>query len=398
MKTAKSYLFTLALLAAAVTSSNAQQLLSGTFSGSNELLMGTKYRNVRNVNTNQSDAVYTGIPDLGSNRGAGTRNTKSLNYTNAGSYTFSITYSPASNSFTSTTVINGNSWSSTLSNINLKLIADGKTSNPSNINLIRLKVRTQNGASSIIVSNLVIDGLAINGNYGRTNNGGLSSWYATTNLLNNGFVISGTVTIMGNFANNADGQSVELDFGYTTEPGFGLLPLELNDFKVQQTSNGSNLLTWNTMHESNTSHFEIQRSLDGQNFTTVGKVTAAGESNVLRSYSYADHASNSATWYYRLLNADKDGKQTYSTVVKVKAATTENAATSLFVSTSQARLQFQTAGVRMVRIYNLQGAMQQQIKTNEAVVTVNISNLSSGNYVVHISDENGSAETLRFIK
>lgn len=398
MKTVKRYIITLIAVIASFSSSDAQQLLSGAFSGSQELLVGVKYRNVRNSNSNQSDALYVGIPDLETVRSSETRNSRSLNYTNAGSFTFSIVYDEASNSVTSTTIINGTSVSTTFPNVSSKLNADGKSSSPSNINLMRLKVRTQTGASSVILSNVVIDGMEVNGNYGRTNSGGHSEWYTTTNLLKNGFTVSGTVTMSGNFANNAESQFVEMNFGYTSEPGFGLLPIELNDFKIQQAGNGSNLLTWSTLHETNASHFEIQRSLDGQNFTTVGQVTAAGESNQLRSYSYSDRAATSADWYYRLLSADKDGRHRFSSVIKIKATATQHQGTGLFVSSSQVRFQFQSKGARTVRIFSLQGVMQQQVKTNDMVLTMSTSHLNSGNYIVQISNENGVTETLRFIK
>jgi hypothetical protein len=398
MKTLKRYIITLTAVISFISSSDAQQLLSGAFSGSQELLVGVKYRNVRNSNSNQSDALYVGIPDLETVRSSGTRNSRSLNYTTAGLFTFSIVYDEASNSVISTTTINGTSISTTFSNVSSKLNADGKSSNPSNINLMRLKVRTQTGASSITISNVVIDGMSVNGTYGRSNSTGQSEWYTSSNLLKNGFTVSGTVTMSGNFANNADAQFVELDFGYTTDPGFGILPIEFNDFKIQQAGNGSNLLTWSTLHESNASHFEIQRSSDGQIFTTIGKVTAAGESNQLRSYTYTDRASKSATWYYRLLSADKDGRYTFSSVIKIKAAVTEHSATGLFVSSSQVRFQFQDTGSRMIRIYNLQGVMQQQVKTNEMVLIMSTSHFNSGNYIVQISNANGANETLRFIK
>jgi hypothetical protein len=158
MKTLKRYIITLTAVISFISSSDAQQLLSGAFSGSQELLVGVKYRNVRNSNSNQSDALYVGIPDLETVRSSGTRNSRSLNYTTAGLFTFSIVYDEASNSVISTTTINGTSISTTFSNVSSKLNADGKSSNPSNINLMRLKVRTQTGASSITISNVVIVG------------------------------------------------------------------------------------------------------------------------------------------------------------------------------------------------------------------------------------------------
>lgn len=377
---------------------SAQQLIPGTFPSTSESLLAVRYRNVRNVNSNQSQANFTGIPDLGSNRSSGTRSERSLNYSNTGTYNFSVTYNMAANTLVSLTTINGTTVSNTLSNVSSKLSADGKTRNPAAINLIRLSVRTQTGNSTITVSNLRIDGLPVNGNYGRSNNGGSSEWYATTNLLNNGFTISGTVTLSGNFSNNAEGQRIELTFGYTSQSNAGLLPLGLEDFKVQRTGQGANLLQWNTLYESNTSHFEIQRSADEQNYTTIGTVAATGESNTLRSYTYTDRTAGNGTWYYRLLAKDKDGQQNFSGIVKVKGNNERSTSSILNVSSSQIRLQFHQNANRVIRVLDMNGRVQFQTQSNEQMLQIPVTSLMAGNYVVHITDAEGATETRRFVK
>lgn len=396
MKAIHYILFAIAGLTSLTVS--AQQLITGTFPATSESLLAVRYRNVRNVNTNQSQANFTGIPDLGSNRNNGTRSERSLNYSNTGSYSFSVTYNMVANTLVSLTTINGVTTSNTLTDVSSKLSADGKTNNPAAINLIRLSVRTQTGNSTITVSNLRIDGLRVNGNYGRSSNGGSSEWYATTNLLNNGFTISGTVTLSGNFSNNAEGQRIELSFGYTSQSNAGLLPLGLEDFKVQRTSQGNNLLQWNTLYENNTSHFEIQRSTDEQNYTTVGTVTAVGESNSIRSYTYTDRTAGNTTCYYRLLAKDKDGQQTFSTIVKVKGSNERLTASTLNVSTSQIRLEFQKNAARVIRVLDMNGRVQYQVQSKEQFLYIPVTSFMPGNYVVHIADADGATETKRFVK
>lgn len=394
---AVSYLLSLIVSTTSLLAS-AQQLIPGTFPATSESLLAVRYRNVRNVNSNQSQANFIGIPDLGSNRNNGTRSERSLNYSNTGSYSFSVTYNMVANTLVSLTTINGVTTSNTLSDVSSKLSADGKTNNPAAINLIRLSVRTQTGNSTITISNLRIDGLAVNGNYGRSNDGGSSEWYATTNLLNNGFTISGTVTLSGNFSNSAEGQRIELSFGYTSQSNAGLLPLGLEDFKVQRTSQGTNLLQWNTLYESNTSHFEIQRSTDGQNYTTIGTVTAVGESNSIRSYTYTDRTAGNATSYYRLLAKDKDGQQNFSSIVKVKGNDERFTSSVLRVSPSQIRLEFDQNATRVIRVLDMNGRVQYQTQSKEQLLHIPVTSLMPGNYVVHIADADGAIETKRFVK
>ena len=388
----------LAIISVTSMVASAQQLIPGSFPSTSESLLAVRYRNVRNVNSNQSQANFTGIPDLGSNRSSGTRSERSLNYSNTGTYNFSVTYNMVANTLVSLTTINGVTTSNTLTDVTSKLSTDGKTRNPASINLIRLSVRTQTGNSAITVSDLRIDGLSVNGNYGRSNNGGNSEWYATTNQLNNGFTISGTVSLSGNFSNSAEGQRIELTFGYTSQANAGLLPLGLEDFKVQRTSQGANLLQWNTLYESNTSHFEIQRSADEQNYTTIGTVTAFGESNTLRSYTYTDRTAGNGTWYYRLLAKDKDGQQNFSSIVKVKGSNERLTSSVLKVSSSQIRLEFHQNANRVVRVLDMNGRVQYQLQSKDQMLQIPVTSLMTGNYVVHITDADGTTETKRFVK
>lgn len=97
----------------------------------------------------------------------------------------------------------------------------------------------------------------------------------------------------------------------------GVLPVELLNFKAQKVSDDV-MITWATASEKNSSHFEVQRSNDGTHFTTVGKVTSAKNSVILRNYSFADKAlSNTNTLYYRLKQVDIDNQYTYSSIVTI---------------------------------------------------------------------------------
>jgi hypothetical protein len=86
------------------TSVNAQSgLISGSYPGVSETLLGVRYRKLSNANSNQSDAVYSGIPAFAN----GNRAQNDLNYGAATSYTFTITYNSGTNTFTTVTTVNG---------------------------------------------------------------------------------------------------------------------------------------------------------------------------------------------------------------------------------------------------------------------------------------------------
>jgi hypothetical protein len=88
------------------------------------------------------------------------------------------------------------------------------------------------------------------------------------------------------------------------------LPVELLSFTAE-CANESIVLKWQTASEFNSAYFEIQKSLDGITWNTIGNQTAAGNSNELLSYSFEDASKSDNTSYYRLNQVDIDGLQKY---------------------------------------------------------------------------------------
>jgi hypothetical protein len=76
-------------------------------------------------------------------------------------------------------------------------------------------------------------------------------------------------------------------------------------------------LAWTTATERNNVAFAVQRSQDGQNFSTIGTVKGAGNSNAWRNYHFVDLNPTSGVVYYRLQQQDEDGKTTVSKIVVV---------------------------------------------------------------------------------
>ncbi|HVZ55881.1 MAG TPA: PQQ-dependent sugar dehydrogenase [Chitinophagaceae bacterium] len=115
---------------------------------------------------------------------------------------------------------------------------------------------------------------------------------------------------------------------YDNLPGFSsfyfgssliTLPLKLVYFKGSYEKQGS-VLQWETANENNTSHFEVERSLDGRSFRQIGTVAAAGNSTVNLKYNYTDYEAatqGASILYYRLRMVDLDGAYTYSNIVTV---------------------------------------------------------------------------------
>ncbi|HEX9150481.1 MAG TPA: discoidin domain-containing protein, partial [Flavobacterium sp.] len=66
-------------------------------------------------------------------------------------------------------------------------------------------------------------------------------------------------------------------------------------------------LRWTTSAEKNSVRYDISRSADGLNFTTIGSVNTAGTTNTETNYSFTDASPLTGRNYYRLELATTDG-------------------------------------------------------------------------------------------
>ena len=94
------------------------------------------------------------------------------------------------------------------------------------------------------------------------------------------------------------------------------LPVELIDFTAEE-NNEKVLLKWKTASETNNSHFQIQRSVDGVRFDYLNVVQGAGTTSQETTYNYQDKAPINGRSYYRLKQIDLDGSFEYSPIRQV---------------------------------------------------------------------------------
>src|SRR5690606_28144048 len=94
------------------------------------------------------------------------------------------------------------------------------------------------------------------------------------------------------------------------------LPVVMAYFNVVKQGSGA-LLSWATVTEQNSSHFIIEKSLDGVAFTPIGKVDVRGNSFSPVTYGFTDPFIGLGITYYRLVQYDIDGTAHYSEIKSV---------------------------------------------------------------------------------
>lgn len=96
------------------------------------------------------------------------------------------------------------------------------------------------------------------------------------------------------------------------------LPVTLTEFKGSLL-NKHVLLQWRTSSEVNCKYFVVEKSYDGIHFRKIATIPAAGFSNTLKQYSFADEEKLSEKNYYRLRTVDIDDNGKLSNTILIKA-------------------------------------------------------------------------------
>ena len=185
--------------------------------------------------------------------------------------------------------------------------------------------------------------------------------------------------------------------------GSTALPVNLLGFSVSPSGNDAKL-QWQTASETNTSYFAIQRSADGINFTTIGKLAASGNSAIAKSYAYTDlnaAAINTKTLYYRLQVVDVNGRISLSDIKSVTPAVTS--IVLLLPNPVKNLLTLQVSrysGKAELSVTDMSG--RRMLTQNRMVqpgdnILLNVSALQPGIYILRAEGENLSVEQ-KFIK
>lgn len=170
-----------------------------------------------------------------------------------------------------------------------------------------------------------------------------------------------------------------------------ILPVSLLLFSGKPENNTVKL-SWTTASEENNDFFTVEKSADGYNFSEIGKVNGAGNSNTIRIYEFVDESSAEQN-YYRLSQTDFDGKHEKLGMVSVKLSnetdnlqlivqsnpiTTNNLMANLFSPVNdEITLNILDLHGRTIRSKNISAE-----KNENKLVSVDLRGLSKGAYFV----------------
>jgi len=88
------------------------------------------------------------------------------------------------------------------------------------------------------------------------------------------------------------------------------LPIAWLSFTVMKSGKHVAELKWSTTDEVNDHHYEVERSVNGINFSIIATVSANGS----QEYQYFDVTPLNGISYYRIKQVNKNGKYSYSPI------------------------------------------------------------------------------------
>lgn len=243
-------------------------------------------------------------------------------------------------------------------------------------------------------------------------NGCCTNFASMSNCFNPGTNVTGTVTATGLTIGNTymlmfDGNAGDnCDFTISNWTATGIiLPVELVDLRVVGMS-GRNHITWKTVSEHASSHFNVMRSFDGVQFERIGTIYAAGESNSMINYQFADTDVKTGLVYYRLEQYDTDGQIYTSDIVSLKRSAEHGGILSARPNPTESTLFVEVKPSERndsprIELRDGRGMVVQERVLNPGVLNVvdlNLSDLSAGVYFLVFTDFEGVTHTEKIMK
>jgi lysophospholipase L1-like esterase len=162
-------------------------------------------------------------------------------------------------------------------------------------------------------------------------------------------------------------------------------------------------ISWGTSSEHNNNYFNVERSSNGSNFTSIATIPGKGNSNIPTQYSYTDQAPILGKSYYRLAQVDIDNRKRYSKTLSVDYTESSRIKAYPVPALDILNISWTSDKKQSIRInvIDLKGAVISSLdRFSEAgnnVYSIPIAHLPRGQYVVNISSSSGN-QRISFIR
>jgi hypothetical protein len=186
-------------------------------------------------------------------------------------------------------------------------------------------------------------------------------------------------------------------------PNVGVLPVKLVSFEGTNTDQG-NTLKWTVAENESGNYFEIEKSIDGRNFTRLNTSSATDRAGK-EQYNFTD-ARASAASYYRIKIIDKTAKSFYSNTVYIGSKKQNSSGIRLIANPVESYLSFTynspAGSLATISIYNTAGTKvlsqkQGLVQGNNSITIPADGRLYTGAYILELTNDKENSR-IKFIK
>lgn len=176
------------------------------------------------------------------------------------------------------------------------------------------------------------------------------------------------------------------------------VPVEWLDFSARLINDRSVELNWSTATELNNEYFEIERSLDGENYESIERQEGQGTSYEIEHYSAYDTPNALGAVYYRIKQVDFDGTASYTDIAKVTIDTNKGTL-SIFPNpaTNYLELTVNDDSFYNYSILDLQGRELNKGVLSHNTERISLLNLLPGNYFINLTNASGDHQKFPFM-
>ena len=176
------------------------------------------------------------------------------------------------------------------------------------------------------------------------------------------------------------------------------LPTSLLDFTAVKKLKVVDL-NWQTSNEQNSSHFDVEFSKDGSEFTSIGKVNASGSSTTSKNYTLVHSTPVNGINYYRLKMVDVGGLYKYSTVRTVKFSSTKTIKIMPNPTADRVYITSNEGGVlQSVGVYSMDGKLLHQVTNFALGKSIDLSTYAPSIYILKLIDKDGTTDIIKVVR
>ncbi|MET0242381.1 MAG: T9SS type A sorting domain-containing protein [Flavitalea sp.] len=160
-----------------------------------------------------------------------------------------------------------------------------------------------------------------------------------------------------------------------------VVPVIWGSFTVRKQAYSS-VLDWSTETEENSDVYEIETSVDGNNWKKIGTVKASGNSQLTKHYNFVHGSPVAGVNLYRLLQRDRDGRFSYSKTVSIQFGDQVKKILLYPNPVSGTVVNVVLPESRVVRVMNSVGNVVIQRRLASGTTQLSVTSLAKGTYVL----------------